>query len=468
MTKSRRRRQKKLPAEAVNVCIERLSHEGRGVGRIDGKIAFVDGALPGEQVTAIYSSQRSQYDELKVQDILQPSAQRVQPPCAVAAICGGCVLQHLAPAGQLELKQQVLADQLKHTGNITEFTVLPAMADDTEHYRRKARLAVRYVHKKADVLVGFRETANTFITDMHHCAVLVKPVADLISPLRSLILSLDACRDIPQIEVAVGETHCVPTSQMSEVLRVALVLRHLVPLEEPDLERLRQFADTHGIEWFLQSGGPDTVHKFWPADDNNSLFYFLPQTRNMSGADLPPISMEFRPGDFTQVNAAINRRMIDQALDLLDLQPEDTVLDLFCGLGNFTLAAALRCQSVTGVEGSQDMVVRAGSNAQRNGIGNVSFHAADLFTEFDSESWARPVYNKLLLDPPRSGAIEIVSRIRELLPQRIVYVSCNPATLARDAAELQRQGYTLVSAGVMDMFPHTGHVESMALFDLRA
>lgn len=466
MTKSRRRRQK-LPAEAVTVTIERLSHEGRGVGKIDGKIAFVDGALPGEEVTAVYTFRRSQYDDLKVLDILQASTQRVKPPCAVAAICGGCVLQHLAPAGQLELKQQVLADQLKHTGGITDYSMLPAMSGETESYRRKARLAVRYVHKKGDVLVGFRETATTFITDMHHCAVLVKPVADLISPLRSLILSLDACREIPQIEVAVGETRCVPADQMSEVLRVALVLRHLVPLDEPDRTRLQQFADRHNIEWFLQSGGPDTVQKFWPADDNTSLFYYLPQTLTGDKAAQSAITMQFRPGDFTQVNAGINRQMIDQALALLDLQPEDTVLDLFCGLGNFTLPVALRCKSVTGVEGSQDMVTRAAMNADRNDIKNTRFYAADLFTDFNHDTWAQPVYNKLLLDPPRSGAIEICMRIGELMPAKIVYVSCNPATLARDAAELQCQGYELISAGIMDMFPHTGHVESMALFVLK-
>ncbi|MBC53962.1 MAG: 23S rRNA (uracil(1939)-C(5))-methyltransferase RlmD [Gammaproteobacteria bacterium] len=462
MSKSRRRRQK-LPVEAVPVSIERLSHEGRGVGKIDGKIAFVDGALPGENVTAVYTSRRSQYDALKVQDILLASSQRVTPPCAVAGICGGCVLQHLAPSAQLELKQQVLTDQLKHTGGITDFQVLPAMASETEHYRRKARLAVRYVHKKSDVLVGFRETANTFITDMHDCAVLVKPVARLISPLRALILSLEACRDIPQIEVAVGESHCVDSEQLPDVLRVALVLRHLVPLGDADRQRLQQFAELHDIAWFLQSGGPDTVQKFWPADDNTSLFYYLPQR---AGSNLPAITMEFQPGDFTQVNAGINRHMIEQALDLLDLQPQDQVLDLFCGLGNFTLAIAQRCQAVTGVEGSEDMVTRAAMNAQRNGINNTRFYAANLFTDFDQETWAKPVYDKLLLDPPRSGAIEFVSRIRELLPRRIVYVSCNPATLARDAAELQRQGYELASAGVMDMFPHTGHVESMALFVL--
>lgn len=462
MTKSRRRRQK-LPAEAVSVSIERLSHEGRGVGKIDGKIAFVDGALAGEEVTAVYTSRRSQYDELKLQEVQVPSPQRVTPPCAVASVCGGCALQHMATGVQLELKHNVLLDQLRHAGGLTDFAHLPAMAASTESYRRKARLGVRYVHKKQDVLVGFRETANSFITDMEHCAVLVKPVADLIRPLRNLILSLEACRDIPQIEVAVGEHRCVPTPQLNEVLRVALTLRHLAPLGEGDLEKLKAFADTHDIAWFLQSGGPDTVTKLWPDDGESTLFYFLPQEDDAS-AD--PITMEFRPGDFTQVNAEINRRMIDQALDLLDLQPDDKVLDLFCGLGNFTLPMARRCASVTGVEGSEDMVQRAAANAARNDISNVDFYAADLFTEFDHSTWANNSYNKLLLDPPRSGAIEIVSRIRELLPQRIVYVSCNPATLARDAAELKRQGYDLISAGVMDMFPHTGHVESMALFEL--
>lgn len=457
MSNNRRRRQS-LPADPITLTIERLSHEGRGVARNDGKIAFVDGALPGETVTALYTSRRSQFDELKLKEVVVAADNRISPPCAVAGICGGCLLQHLHPDGQLAHKQQVLFDQLKHSAGIVKFEVIPAMASTSQSYRRKARLAVRYVHKKSDVLVGFREKANTFITDMVSCTTLVEPAGRLIAPLRKLLLTLEGCRDIPQIEVAIGETACVPTSELDSVLRITLTLRHLQPLSEHDLEQLKTFADEQGIEWYLQSGGPDTVTRLWPTTGDDQLHYYLPD-------ELGDITMNFYPGDFTQVNADINRKMILQAIDLLDLQPEDKVLDLFCGLGNFSLPMAKRCASVTGVEGSQDMVERAGINARNNNLSNTAFYAADLFTEFDNTPWAVRAYDKVLLDPPRSGAIELVSRIRELLPNVIVYVSCNPSTLARDAAELEKQGYKMTHAGVMDMFPHTGHVESMARFE---
>jgi 23S rRNA (uracil1939-C5)-methyltransferase len=457
MSNNRRRRQS-LPAEPITLKIERLSHEGRGVARNEGKIAFVDGALPGETVTAVYTSRRSQFDELNLKDVIVAAGNRISPPCAVAGICGGCLLQHLHPDGQLAHKQQVLIDQLKHTAHITQFEIIPAMASTSQSYRRKARLAVRYVHKKGEVLVGFREKANTFITNMNYCTTLVEPVGRLIAPLRKLLLSLEGCRDIPQIEVAVGETACVETEKLDSVLRVTLTLRHLQPLSETDLDLLKLFAEEQGIEWYLQSGGPETVARFWPQTGDAQLHYYLPD-------ELGDITMSFYPGDFTQVNAEINRRMISQAITLLDLQADDKVLDLFCGLGNFSLPMAKRCASVTGVEGSQDMVERAAINASNNQLANTSFYAADLFTSFDKDSWAVPEYSKLLLDPPRSGAIELVSRIRDLLPEVIVYVSCNPATLARDAAELEKQGYKMTHAGVMDMFPHTGHVESMARFE---
>ncbi|MDO8909051.1 MAG: 23S rRNA (uracil(1939)-C(5))-methyltransferase RlmD [Pseudohongiella sp.] len=456
MSNNRRRRQS-LPAEPITLNIERLSHEGRGVARNDGKIAFVDGALPGETVTAVYTSRRSQFDELNLKEVIVAAPNRINPPCAVAGICGGCLLQHLHSDGQLAHKQQVLIDQLKHTAHITQFEVLPAMASVSQSYRRKARLAVRYVHKKGEVLVGFREKANTFITNMNYCTTLVEPVGKLIAPLRKLLFSLEGCRDIPQIEVAVGETASVETGKLDSVLRVTLTLRHLQPLSETDTDRLKVFSDEHQIEWYLQSGGPDTIVRLWPQSGDEQLHYYLP-------GELGDIKMSFYPGDFTQVNAEINRRMILQAISLLDLQPDDRVLDLFCGLGNFSLPMAKRCASVTGVEGSQDMVERAAINASNNQLSNTAFYAADLFTEFDKAGWAVPEYSKILLDPPRSGAIEIVSRIRDLLPEVIVYVSCNPATLARDAAELEKQGYKMTHAGVMDMFPHTGHVESMARF----
>lgn len=457
MTRSRRRRQR-LPTETVTLTIERLSHEGRGVVSNEGKIAFVEGALPGETVTARYTSRRSQFDELKVEEVLEASPQRVTPPCPVAHICGGCLLQHLAVPAQLEHKQQVLWDHLKHTAGVTDFERLPVISAPSLNYRRKARLAVRYVHKRGEVLVGFREKANTFITDMRDCPVLVAPVAGLIDPLRTLLVALDARSDIPQIEVAVGEQGQQPGVAMDDALEVILVLRHMKPLSAGDQEQLKRFADQHGICWYLQPGGPDTVQRFWPLADeaDPSLHYCIP----VAGKE--PVTIDFRPGDFTQVNAAINRMMIDQALALLDLQQDDRVLDLFCGLGNFTLPMARHCAEVVGVEGSQEMVERAQTNAAANGIDNASFHAADLFVAFDSE-WAQG-YDKLLLDPPRSGAIEIVSRMHELKPETVVYVSCNPATLARDAARLIEQGYQLTHAGIMDMFPHTGHVESMARF----
>ena len=457
MSKSRHRRQV-LPKEPVTLTIDRMSHEGRGVASNEGKVAFVEGALPGEQVIATYTSRRGQFDELRTLDVLQTSAERVIPPCDFAQICGGCILQHQLPAAQLRLKHQVLLDQLRHTAGLTDFVQLPPMSAATEGYRRKARLAVRYVHKKADVLIGFREKNSTFITDMESCAVLVRPVGQLIRPLRSLVLSMDARREIPQIEVSVGETECVPDATLDDVLQVTLTLRHMVPLSDADLEKLQEFAVRYDIEWYLQPGGPQTIKKFWPDDGHDELRYFLPEP---SG----DIEMWFRPGDFTQVNAQINRQMIQQAMDLLDLQSGDNVLDLFCGLGNFTLPVARRCAHVTGVEGSAEMLVRARENAQRNAIENISYHVADLFSDFDTDSWAGRQYNKILLDPPRSGAIEIAARIRELNPEVIVYVSCNPSTLARDAAELVRQGYQMTHAGVMDMFPHTGHVESMARFE---
>lgn len=457
MSNNRRRRQS-LPTQPETLTIERMSHEGRGVARIDGKIAFVDGALTGETVTATFTSRRSQFDELKLLDVITPSADRVTAPCEAAAICGGCLLQHLKLDGQIALKQQVLFDHLKHTAGLTDFIVIPAMASTSQSYRRKARLAVRYVHKKSDVLVGFREKASTFITDMTRCTTLVPPVGNLIKALRALLLTLDGCRDIPQIEVAVGERSCVPTMLLDTVLRVTMTIRHLEPLSDADKQKLRDFSDQHDIEWFLQSGGPDTVTRFWPESDNDQLQYFLPD-------ETGDICISFYPGDFTQVNADINRRMISQAIQLLDLQKDDKVLDLFCGLGNFSLPMARRCASVTGVEGSEDMVARAAANAARNALSNTRFFAADLFTEFDSTRWATADYTKLLLDPPRSGAIELVTKIRDLLPEVIVYVSCNPSTLARDTAELVKQGYRLTHAGVMDMFPHTGHVESMARFE---
>lgn len=455
MKKTRRQRHK-LPTDAVEITIQRLSHEGRGVASIDGKIAFVDGALPGETVTAVFTSRRSQFDELKVQEVLVPSPDRVTPPCVHAEICGGCSMQHISPQAQIALKERVLHEQMKHIGGLSGYAHLPPVLSETQGYRRKARLAARYVSKKEEMLVGFREKNSSFIAQMNSCAVLVKEVSDLIAPLRQLLLGFDGRLNIPQIEVAVGE-RMVESGPDTMRYQVAFIVRHLEALSQSDHEQLLSFAQRHEIDLYLQPSGPDSVHKVWPQEGVERLYYTLPEFG---------LRMAFHPSDFTQVNGGINRRMISQALTLLDLQPDDVVLDLFCGLGNFTLPMATQCARVVGVEGSDEMVRRGEENAAVNGIANASFYSANLCVEFDESSWAQPGYSKILLDPPRSGAIEIIPRLAALRAKKIVYISCNPATLARDAAEFVKHGYTLTQAGVMDMFPHTSHVESMAEFVL--
>ncbi len=452
MARSNKQR-RKLPQEPQRIVIHALSHEGRGIGRLAGKIAFVDGALPGEIVDAQFTRRRSQYDELRLLQLVQASEDRVVPPCPHFEVCGGCVMQHLAPEAQRRHKQSVLLEHLQHQAGLSvdDFELLPPLYEPVDTgYRRKARLAVRYVQKKGGALVGFRERHSGFITDMDSCAVLTPVVSALLPALRALCSDLEARFDIPQFELAVGES-----APLSGPDRVVLIVRHMAPLTGTDLDKMRDFAEQHSIQWYLQSGGPQTVKQFWPETDQDRLYYHLPAY---------DLRMAFHPTDFTQVNGEINKRMIDLALQFLDLSPDDRVLDLFCGLGNFTLPIARHAGQVTGVEGSQEMVERGAENARANGIDNVSFHAADLSAELSGLHWAQQEYDRILLDPPRSGALELVSRIAEFNAAKVVYISCNPATLARDAAELVRQGYTLRSAGIMDMFPHTAHVESIAVF----
>ena len=461
---SRRRHGRgRLPTEPVSLEIESLSHEGRGIAHLDGKVAFVDGALAGEQVSAAYVRRRGRFDELKAVEVLNPSLIRVTPPCEFAGLCGGCSLQHMDSDAQIEFKQSVLLEQMQHATGKTlgDIELLPKLQDATQFYRRKARLAVRVVSKKGGGLVGFREKYSSFIADMDDCKVLVEEVAVLIRPLRDLITGLQGCLDIPQIEVAVGEEllngeDAAGSAPGDSRLQVALVFRHLQPLSEPDTQSLVQFAQQHSIQLYLQPGGNDTVHKIFPTDSVERLQYYLPEF---------DLQLNFHPMDFTQINAGINRKIISQALSLLELSEDDTVLDLFCGLGNFTLAAARRAKKVVGVEGSQEMVIRGSENASLNGLSNIEFHAADLFQPISEKDWAAQQYSKIILDPPRSGAIEIIPEIAKLGAKIIVYVSCNPATLARDTAELISAGYQLRATGVMDMFPHTTHVESMAVFD---
>jgi 23S rRNA (uracil1939-C5)-methyltransferase len=449
---ARRRRRRPLPTEPVSLEIEKLSHEGRGISHIEGKVAFVDGALPGERVQAQYVRKRSQLDELKAVEIELAAADRVDPGCDFAQQCGGCSLRHFHTDKQLQFKESVLLEQLQHAAGLSpaDFSLLPRMHGDTRHYRRKARLAVRLVTKKGGALVGFREKYSTFITDMDNCQVLAAEVASLLPILRELITRLSVATQIPQIEVAVGETGPAPDSPG----QVALVFRHLQAIPETDMKLLLAFAAEYSVELYLQPAGPQTVHKIYPAGADR-LQYFLPEF---------DLTMQFHPQDFTQVNASINRQAIHRAIELLELQVTDRVLDLFCGLGNFTLPIARSCGSVLGVEGSEEMVVRAGDNARLNQIGNATFASGDLTRPDQDQSWATQSYDKILLDPPRSGALEIIPLIASRGAQKILYVSCNPATLARDAAELLKHGYQLKSAGVMDMFPHTAHVESMAVF----
>ena len=452
---SRRKRRNRLPSEAVELAISGISHEGRGVSHIGGKVAFVDGALPDEIVAATYIGNRSKFSELKTVEVMQPSCERVTPPCEFTAVCGGCSLQHWHNDKQLDFKQGVLLEHLQHSAGLdsNSFQVLAQIKAKTTNYRRKARLAVRKVMKKGGVLVGFREKYSSFITDMNNCQVLVTEVAKLIEPLKNLLFSLKAADEIPQIEVAVGES----VSDEAASKCVALVIRHLKPITDADKLCLESFAAEYKLDIYLQPAGVDSVTKLFPKDNIDRLHYFLPEF---------DLDISFHPMDFTQINGEINRSIVSRAIDMLELSDQDTVLDLFCGLGNFTLAIARKAGRVVGIEGSKEMVERGAENSTNNGISNTAFYAADLTSPIENKDWYQANYTKVFLDPPRSGAIEIIPQIAKLKASKIVYVSCNPATLARDTAELLKHGYRLNSAGVMDMFPHTTHVESMAEFFL--
>lgn len=444
----RRKRRQRLPKEAIVLEIEKLSHEGRGIAHLEGKVVFVEDALPGEQVSAVYTERRDAFDQAKTQTVLKASPHRIEPPCEYASICGGCSLQHFEPEAQLSFKDVVLHELLQHALGSSDYEHLPPLRGPLFAYRRKARLAVRYVDKKQQVLIGFREKSSSFITNMSHCEILDARVSMLLPALQELITGLQAYRQIPQIEVALGdESETRPD--------LALVFRHLVPLSESDQNRLSAFAHEHSLSLYLQGGGPDSVRLHYPAGGEERLYYALPEY---------DLELTFHPLDFTQINAGINHQMVHKALELLDLNKEDSVLDLFCGLGNFTLPAATLAGQVLGIEGSDEMVARGRENAARMELENVEFMRADLAAEGEARPWQQRKFTKILLDPPRSGAFEIIAELAQLKPQRLVYVSCNPVTLARDAQCLQQHGYTLAAAGVMDMFPQTTHVESIALF----
>ncbi|MBK1673114.1 23S rRNA (uracil(1939)-C(5))-methyltransferase [Ectothiorhodospira shaposhnikovii] len=438
------RRRSRLPQEAVQTRIDAITHEGRGVARIEGKTVFIDGALPGETVTFRYHKQHRRYDEGRVETVLEASPDRVEPLCPHFGLCGGCALQHMDPAAQVRAKQQVLLDDLRHIGDVAPQDILDPITGPVWGYRRKARLGVKHVPKKGGVLVGFREKGSPYLAALTTCEVLHPAVGQRIMVLRELMGRLRARDRIPQIEVAVDDAD-----------QVALVFRNLDPLDAADEAILTGFGQETGLQVWLQPGGPETITPLWPTSPP-VLTYGHPGY----GTRVP-----FAPVDFFQVNTPINRAMVPRALSLLEVAPEHRVLDLFCGLGNFTLPLAGMAREVIGVEGDGAMVERARRNAVENGIDNTRYHAADLAADPGNAPWLSGPVDRVLLDPPRSGAREVLAPLARLGAERMVYVSCNPATLARDAGELVHQhGYRLVAAGVMDMFPHTAHVESMALF----
>lgn len=426
------------------LLIESLDQEGRGVARRDGKVVFVEGALPGEEVEIAPYRSKSSYELATVTRFQREGAQRVIPRCAFFMRCGGCSLQHFDARAQLAVKQRVLEDSLWHIGKVRAETILPAIHGPAWGYRHRARLSARYVAKKGGMLVGFREKHSSYVTDMTSCEVLPRHVSALIAPLREMLGRLAIRERIPQVELAIGEEATV------------LVLRVLQEPAEEDRQVLATFAERHAVEFYLQPRGPDSAHALAPGVKSDPS-YTLPEFG---------LKMHFSPTEFTQVNPAVNRVLVRRTLALLDPQPGERIADLFCGLGNFTLAIARRGATVFGMEGSAVLVARAAANASDNGLAHLArFSVENLFNLPEAGHRLRG-FDRMLIDPPRDGAIAVVKALDEGAPRRIVYVSCNPATLARDAAVLvHARGYRLSGAGVVNMFPHTSHVESVAVFD---
>lgn len=423
--------------------IESLTHDGRGVARPAGKAVFVHGALPGERVIAKRVRRHRNYDEAVALAIERAAPGRVTPHCPHFGTCGGCVLQHLAPEAQLAAKERQLFEELERIGHVSAAERLPPLAAQAWGYRRRARLGVKYVPKKGGVLVGFRESLSPLIAEIAECHVLPHRVSELIRPLALMIETLTIRSRLPQIEVSVADD------------RLALVLRVLDPPTPADRQILAAFAAGHSLEFYLQSGGLESVAALLPPAV--PLAYTLPGQA---------VRIAFAPTDFIQVNAAVNELLVARAIEQLEPRPDDSALDLFCGLGNFTLPLARRVARITGIESDPGLVARARANAGSNGIANARFQVANLAEELPDYDWSRERYDLVLLDPPRVGAPRVLGPIARWRPRRVVYVSCQPSSLARDAGVLVRDlGYRLARAGVIDMFPHTAHVESMAVFD---
>lgn len=429
--------------ETFTLEIKGLSHDGRGLARHQEKVIFVLGALPDETVEVKITKRHRQYNEATAVNIIKSHPERQTPPCEHFLTCGGCQLQHVLPEKQIEIKQASLKEQLTQA-NVNPVEWLTPLTNHNIGYRQKGRLGVRYVDKKEALLVGFREQNSNKIAMIDNCAVLDKRVGEKITPLKAMMTTLEAKKHIPQIEVAIGGEE------------VALVFRHMETLSESDIDKLTIFCKEHHFTLYLQPSNNESVHQVWPEPSKTELTYRL------SDQDL---SFSFHPLDFIQVNHAMNQRMINQALDLLSVNENEQVLDLFCGLGNFSLPLAKQAKWVTGVEGSMQAVKRANANAKRNQLSNVDFHCANLEEGWEKMPWANKPYDKILLDPSRAGAQGLVEKIDRFNADCILYVSCNPATFVRDASVLTNQkGYRLEKCGVMDMFPQTAHVETMGLF----
>lgn len=421
----------------LNAHITSLSHDGRGIAHVNGKTTFIENALPDEEVGFNYLHQHAKYDEGKATSVLSPSKDRVTPECPHFGVCGGCSLQHLNHHKQLQLKQQTLLEQLQHFGQITPLNISPPITGPIWGYRHKARLGVKFVTKKNKVLVGFREKNGHYLADLESCSVLHTSIGSLLKDLGLLIQNLSNYQYIPQIEVAVASNAS------------ALVIRHLQDFSELDRQQLKDFATQHNLLFYLQPKGIDSIHLLSKTENFKNLIY-RPSAN---------IEIVFQPSDFTQINHEINKKMVLEVIKLLEPNANDQILDLFCGLGNFTLSIASLCKKIMGIEGNTEMVKRAQENAVHNNIYNAEFFCADLNNFILNHEC-----NKIILDPPRCGALSLVKQLANGKATKIVYISCNPATLARDAGEL-KQYYKLSSVGILDMFPHTSHVESIALFE---
>ena len=439
-----RSRKNPLPTTPIKVSITSLAHDGRGVAHVDGKVVFIDEALPGEEVEFLYTEIRKDYAEGKVINLLSRAEDRVDALCAHYGVCGGCSFQHVEANAQIRIKQELLVEQFKRIGKVDIPQLWEPLQGPHWGYRRKARMGVKYVAKKNRVLVGFRERRHPYLAEIDSCIVMHPMVCNKLTTLGDMIAGLTIREKIPQIEVAIGDEQCV------------LAVRVLEPPTDADIEHIRAFAHEHQLSICLQPKGPDTIMPL-PGEPEIIPTYALPDVG---------IEFKFRPAMFTQVNYEINRQLINRVLATLDLDANDQVLDLFCGLGNFTLPMAKFAGRVVGIEGDQPLVNHAKSNAQHNAIENVEFYVADLSKDISDYPWANRKYNKILLDPSRAGASEVLVHFKKWQPEQIVYVSCNPSTLARDAGILVNDlGYKLIKAGVMDMFPQTGHVESIAVFE---